>query len=100
MLACFVAIDMILVRVTRPAFERWSNMPFYLCALLMTLMLGGLVYSMFPFVVLDRLTIWDAAAALSSLELVLSATIVAVPVMLIFNLFAYRSMFSTGMTRQ
>ena len=96
MLACFVAMDMILTRVTRPDVQKWSNMPFYLCALLMSLMLGGLVYSVFPFVVLDRLTIWDAAAALSSLQLVLSATIVAVPVMLIFNLFAYRSMFSSG----
>ncbi len=96
MLMCFVAMDMILLRVTRPSFQKWSNVPFYLCALLMTLMAGGLAYSVFPFVVLDRLTIWDAAAALSSLQLVLSATIVAVPVMLIFNLFAYRSMFSSG----
>lgn len=93
MLACFVAMEMILLRVTRPGFQNWSSVPFYLCALLMTLMMGGLAYSVFPFVVLDRLTIWDAAAAISSLQLVLSATIVAVPVMLIFNLFAYRSMF-------
>lgn len=96
MLACFVVMEMALARVSRPNVQKWSNVPFYLCALMMTLMMGGLAYSVFPFVVLDSLTIWDAAAALSSLKLVMSATIIAVPVMLIFNLFAYRSMFSSS----
>jgi len=56
-------------------------------------MLGGLTYSMFPFVILDYLTLWDAAAAVNALQLVLAATIVAVPVMLIFNLLGYRRLF-------
>lgn len=94
MLACFVAMEMMLSRVTKPGHQQWSKFPFLLCVLLMTLMLSGLAYSVFPFVVLDTLTIWDAAAALSSLRLVLSATVVAVPIMLLFNLFAYRAMFS------
>jgi cytochrome d ubiquinol oxidase subunit II len=56
-------------------------------------MLGGLAYSMFPFVVLDTLTLWDAAAAQGSLQLVLAATVIALPVMVVFNLMTYRNLF-------
>jgi cytochrome d ubiquinol oxidase subunit II len=93
MLGCFVCLDMILTRVTQPQYERLSWMPFSFCLVLFVLMLGGLTYSMFPFVILDDLTLWDAAAASNALELVLAATIVAVPIMLIFNLLGYRSLF-------
>jgi cytochrome d ubiquinol oxidase subunit II len=56
-------------------------------------MLGGLTYSMFPFVILDNLTLWDAAAAQGSLQLVLAATVVVLPVMVIVNLMTYRGLF-------
>jgi cytochrome d ubiquinol oxidase subunit II len=56
-------------------------------------MLSGLSYSMFPFVILDDMTLWDAASALGSLKFVLAATIIAVPVMVIFNLMGYRTLF-------
>ncbi len=93
MLGCFVCLDMILTRVTQPKYEILSWMPFSFCLVLFVLMLGGLTYSMFPFVILDYLTLWDAAAAVNALQLVLAATIVAVPVMLIFNLLGYRRLF-------
>ena len=93
MLGCFVSIDMILSRVTQPKYEMLSWMPFSFCLVLFVLMLGGLTYSMFPFVILDQLTLWDAAASVDALQLVLAATIVAVPVMLIFNLLGYRRLF-------
>lgn len=93
MLFSFVGIDMILLRVTQPKYQLLAWMPFVLCLLLFVLMLGGLTYSMFPFVILDNLTLWDAAASVSSLQIVLASTIVAVPVMLVFNLFGYRRLF-------
>jgi cytochrome bd ubiquinol oxidase subunit II len=93
MLGCFVGIDMSLSRVVQPRYRHLVWLPFTLCLTLFCTMLGGLTYSMFPFVVLDNLTLWDAAAAQGSLQLVLAATIVVLPIMVIFNLMTYRGLF-------
>ena len=93
MLACFVGMDMGLLRVTKPKYQMLAWMPFALCVLLFVLLLSGLAYSMFPFVILDNMTIWDAASAVGSLKLILLITFVAVPIMVLFNLMGYRSLF-------
>ena len=93
MLVCFVGIDMSLSRVVQSRYRNLVWLPFTLCLILFFTMLGGLTYSMFPFVVLDHLTLWDAAAAQGSLQLVLAATAVVLPIMVIFNLLAYRGLF-------
>jgi cytochrome d ubiquinol oxidase subunit II len=93
MLACFVGIDMSLSRVVQPRYQHLVWLPFALCLILFCAMLSGLTYSMFPFVILDHLTLWDAAAAQGSLQLVLAATVVALPIMVIFNLMTYRGLF-------
>ena len=93
MLACFVGMDIGLLRVTKPKYQMLAWMPFALCVLLFVLLLSGLAYSMFPFVILDNMTIWDAASAVGSLKLILLITFVAVPIMVLFNLMGYRSLF-------
>jgi cytochrome d ubiquinol oxidase subunit II len=93
MLVCFVGIDMSLSRVAQPRYRHLVWLPFTLCLILFCAMLSGLTYSMFPFVVLDNLTLWDAAAAQGSLQLVLAATVVALPIMVIVNLMTYRGLF-------
>lgn len=92
MLGCFVTAEMVLSRLPgRQA--SLSAVPFVLCGLLVLLMLAALAFSLFPYVVLDDLTLWDAAAADDSLRLLLVGTGVAIPVALVFNLLAYRSVF-------
>ena len=93
MLSCFVGIDMGLLRAIKMKYQPLAWIPFALCVLLFVLLLSGLAYSMFPFVILDNMTIWDAAAAVGSLKLILMITIIAVPIMLLFNLMGYRSLF-------
>ncbi len=93
MLACFVGADMLLAHVLRPKYRSLSWLPFVLCLVIFVCMLSGLTYSMFPFVILDNMTLWDAASSISSLRLVLAATVIAVPVMVIFNLIGYRTLF-------
>jgi cytochrome d ubiquinol oxidase subunit II len=93
MLGCFVGIDMVLNRLTQPNYRKLAWVPFSLCLILFVCMLGGLAYSMFPYVILDNMTLWDAAASENSLRLVLAASVVAAPVMVIFNLMSYRSLF-------
>jgi cytochrome d ubiquinol oxidase subunit II len=50
----------------------------------------GLAYSLFPYVVIDRLTIWEAAAHPSALWMVLYGAGVVMPFLAGYTLFAYR----------
>ena len=50
----------------------------------------GLAYSLYPYVVLDRLTVWDASAATGSLEFVLIGVAIVMPFTIAYTLFVYR----------
>jgi cytochrome d ubiquinol oxidase subunit II len=50
----------------------------------------GLTYSLFPYVVMDRLTIWEAAAHPSSLKAVLAVALVVLPFIVAYTAFSYR----------
>jgi cytochrome d ubiquinol oxidase subunit II len=49
----------------------------------------GLAYSLYPYVVLGRLTVWDAAAATSSLVFVLVGVLIVMPFTLAYTVFVY-----------
>lgn len=92
MLLCFALAEMRLVRASKgESSHHW--LPYVLCIVLYWLMLAGLGYSLFPYLVLDDMTLWDGTASLESMRLVLSAAVVGAPVVLIFNLWAYRAVF-------
>jgi cytochrome d ubiquinol oxidase subunit II len=50
----------------------------------------GLAYSLFPYVVMDRLTIWQAAAHPSSLRIVLGGFLVILPFLIAYTVYAHR----------
>jgi cytochrome d ubiquinol oxidase subunit II len=50
----------------------------------------GLAYSLFPFLVMDRLTIWQAASAPESLQFILVGVAVVLPAILGYTLYVYR----------
>jgi cytochrome d ubiquinol oxidase subunit II len=50
----------------------------------------GLAYSLFPYVVMDRLTVWQAASATESLAVILIGCAVTVPAIVGYTVFAYR----------
>ena len=50
----------------------------------------GLAYSLFPYLVVDRITIWDAAAAPGSLWIMLIGALVTLPMIVGYTIFAYR----------
>ncbi|HEY8250744.1 MAG TPA: cytochrome d ubiquinol oxidase subunit II [Burkholderiales bacterium] len=50
----------------------------------------GLAYSLFPFVIMDRLTIWDAAAHPSALVFMLVGTAIVLPFIVGYTIYAYR----------
>jgi len=92
----FVALEMRLQRMVNRSY-RTTALPFALVLLIFLVVLGGLGYSFFPFLVLDDMTIWDAAASVSALRLIISAAVVALPVAVIFNVWVYWRMF--GLSR-
>ena len=58
---------------------------------LMCVMAGlGLAYSLYPYIVLDRLTIWEAAAAPSSLRFVFVGVAIVLPFTIAYTILVYR----------
>ena len=50
----------------------------------------GLAYSLFPFLVLDEITIWEAASAPASLMIMFVGTLIVLPIIVGYSFFAYR----------
>jgi cytochrome d ubiquinol oxidase subunit II len=50
----------------------------------------GLAYSLFPYLVMDRMTIWQAAAAPDSLMFILVGAVIVLPTILAYTVYVYR----------
>jgi len=50
----------------------------------------GLGYSLFPHVIIDRMTIWEAAASVDSLLFTLAGVVLTLPVIITYTIFVYR----------
>jgi cytochrome d ubiquinol oxidase subunit II len=71
--------------------ERASELvPFLYAAAIFVLAFAGLAYSLFPYVVVEQMTIWEAAAHPSALRVVLYGAIVVVPLIAGYTVFSYR----------
>ncbi|MEM7404574.1 MAG: cytochrome d ubiquinol oxidase subunit II [Pseudomonadota bacterium] len=64
--------------------------PFACAAGLFVLAFHGLAYSLFPWLVVDRLTIWDAASAPESLLVMFVGAVIVIPVIIAYSAIAYR----------
>ncbi len=64
--------------------------PFAASAGIFLLAFHGLAYSLFPYIVLDRLTIWEAASAPASLMFMFVGTAIVLPVIALYSAFSYR----------
>jgi len=64
--------------------------PFAAAVAIFVIAFLGLAYSIFPFVVIDRLTIWDAAAHPSALKVVFWGAVVVLPFIVFYTVLAYR----------
>lgn len=86
--AAFV-VALVVLR-SRLATGRLCWVPFV--ALVGVFLMGGigLAFSLFPYVVMDKLTIWQAASAPKSLAFILVGCAIAVPAIAGYTVFAYR----------
>ncbi|WP_280150885.1 cytochrome d ubiquinol oxidase subunit II [Piscinibacter sp. XHJ-5] len=64
--------------------------PFALVVTVFLLGFFGLAYSLYPFVVMDRLTIWQAASSPEALKVILIGVAVSVPAIAAYTVLAYR----------
>lgn len=70
--------------------DRHAILPFLSLAAIFTLGFAGLAWSFYPFVVPDRLTIWQAASAPEALGIILVGVCFVLPVILGYSVYAYR----------
>jgi cytochrome d ubiquinol oxidase subunit II len=86
--ALFVALFVFLRGMPRSG-DRLAWVPIWAAATLFTLGFFGLAYSFFPYIVPERLTIWEAASSPEALSLILIGTLFVLPVILAYSLFAH-----------
>lgn len=70
--------------------EQRSWQPFALVAFALVLCSLGLAISLFPYAVIGKLTVWEAAAATPSLVLTLVGVCITVPAIIAYTIFSYR----------
>jgi len=87
--AAFVAVRWV---VTRPAVVAagYGWLVFVNTVLIFVLAFFGLAYSIFPDIVIGRLTVWEAAAATGSLTVIFIGTAITLPVIVAYTIFMYR----------
>jgi cytochrome bd ubiquinol oxidase subunit II len=68
---------------------RLSALPF--AAIVGVFVLGafGLAYSLFPYVVMDQLTVWQAASATGSLAIIAVGCLITVPTIAAYTVWTY-----------
>jgi cytochrome d ubiquinol oxidase subunit II len=88
-IAAFAGIRRSLTRLESGTLQAdW--LPFVLAVWVFVLAFAGLAYSLYPYLVIDRITIWQAAAAEKSLEFVLIGTCIVLPFVIGYTLLSYR----------
>lgn len=89
----FVAMAVVLRRMPAQherGDDRWCWAPFAGTAAIFVLAFNGLAYSLFPYLVVDRIDIWQAASSPESLMFVLVGAVIVLPAILLYTVFAYR----------
>ena len=87
--ALFLWLFLLTFRLPAPD-DRHSLKPFQIMAAIFATGFAGLAYSFYPYVVPERLTIWEAAAAPESLGIILAGTAFVLPVIIGYSFYAYR----------
>lgn len=76
--------------VNQRGLDRWSWAPFACAVGVFILAFFGLAYSLYPYLVIDRISIFDAASAPESLRIILIGTLITLPAIIGYSVFAYR----------
>ena len=91
-LACAVAFFAVRWVLTHPDLVRAGHgwIVFAATVLIFVLAFFGLAYSIFPDIVIGRMTVWEAAISTASLNVVFVGVAVTLPVIVAYTIFMYR----------
>jgi cytochrome bd ubiquinol oxidase subunit II len=85
----FVLTDRVL-RLLPLQDDRLCWLPFATSIAIFVLSFFGLAYSLFPYLVVGRITVWDAASAPESLKIILVGAVIVLPLIIAYTVFVYR----------
>lgn len=85
----FVAAKLSLLSLKKDP-ERGEWIPFACAVGIFVLSFVGLAYSLYPYIVVDQLTVWDAATSTPTLKIIGVGAAITLPVILGYTIFAYR----------
>ena len=91
-LACAVAFFAAFHVISRPRVVAagYGWVVFASTVLIFVLAFIGLAYSLYPYIIIDRLTVWQAASAPKSLMFIFVGVAITLPVIIIYTAFMYR----------
>lgn len=75
---------------SRRVLDKLCWLPFALVIAVFVLGFFGLAYSLYPYVVIDRLTLWQAASSPAALKVILVGTCISVPAIAAYTVFSYK----------
>jgi cytochrome bd ubiquinol oxidase subunit II len=88
-LILFIIIERTLTTLTsNPHQKMW--VPFIASVAIYWLSFFGIAYSLFPYIIVDQMTIWQAAAATESLWLIFWGAAIVLPAILLYTFYSYR----------
>lgn len=70
--------------------DRWCWLPFAATVGIVLLAFFGLVFSIFPHLVIDQLTIWQAASSPEALSIILAGAAIVLPTIFGYTYYSYR----------
>ena len=74
--------------IKRESDKEW--VPFAVVVAIFWLSFFGIAYSLFPYLIIGKMTLWQAAAATESLWVIFWGTIIVLPTIIVYTLFSYR----------
>lgn len=84
-----IGMELLLRKMPLPG-DRYYWLPFLGAAGIFLLCFLGLAYSFYPYIILDRLTVWEAASAPESLSFILVGALIVLPSILGYTAYSYR----------
>jgi cytochrome d ubiquinol oxidase subunit II len=84
-----IAVAAVTAQLLRSLFNKWDYQPFFLSLALFALSYAGLGISMYPFIVPQSITIWQAAAPKNSQLFMLVGVAALIPLILGYTAWAY-----------
>ncbi|PLK50681.1 cytochrome d ubiquinol oxidase subunit II [Uliginosibacterium sp. TH139] len=69
--------------------EEFAWLPFVLSIFVLLMGFFGLAYSLYPYIIMDRLSLFEAAASTPALTVIFIGTVITVPLILAYTAFSY-----------